>query len=133
MKSYRTNCTPRTKTVRDTSMPINGSRMSDVAIGKVFVPTTFLRVEWMWLSLPGAVWAISLIVWLGTMWKSRRVSVPLWRDNILPLLFILPENKKTAMGAQENFGCSRTGHTSRAEQMDVRLVESGERFVLVSN
>lgn len=59
--------------------------------------------------------------------------MPLWRDNILPLLFILPENKKTAMGAQENFGCSRTGHTSRAEQMDVRLVESGERFVLVSN
>jgi hypothetical protein len=130
MLSYYTNYTPRTNIVRDASMPINGSRMPDVAIGKVFVTTTFLTVQWMWLSIPIAVWAISLIVWLGTMWKSRRVSAPLWRDNVLPLLFISLENKETMTTARENFGSLSTEYTTRAEQIDVKLVNSGGRFML---
>ena len=105
--------------------------MPDVAIGKLFVTTTFLRVEWIWLSLPVVIWAISVVVWLGAMWKSRRVSAPLWRDNVLPLLFILPESEGTRTAAQDKFGSSGIGHTTRAEQMTVKLVESKGRLQLV--
>ncbi|KAF2833163.1 hypothetical protein CC86DRAFT_5776 [Ophiobolus disseminans] len=51
--------------------------MPDVAIGKAYRSATFLRVEWMWLSLPVTVWVLSLIVWLGTIWKSGKVGAPL--------------------------------------------------------
>jgi hypothetical protein len=112
-------------------MPLNGPRMPDVAIGKVFVKTTFLRVEWIWLSLPVVVWTISLIVLLGAMWKSRRASAPLWRDNVLPLLFILPESEETRTTAQDEFGSSSIGHMRRAQQMNVKLVESNGQFMFV--
>jgi hypothetical protein len=46
--------------VRDASMPLNGPNSPDVATGKVYRSTVFLRVQWMWLSLPVAVWVISL-------------------------------------------------------------------------
>lgn len=105
--------------------------MPDVAIGKVFVTTTFPRVEWMWLSSLVVVWAISLVVWLGATWKGRRVSAPLWRDNVLPLLFILPESEETRRAAQDNFGSSIIGNTIRAEQTNVKLVESNGRFMFV--
>lgn len=104
--------------------------MPDVAIGRVFVTTTFLRVEWIWLSLPMVLWTISLVVWVGATWKSRRVSAPLWRDNVLPLLFILPESEETRVEAQDKFGSSSIGHTIRAEQINVKLVESNGRFML---
>jgi hypothetical protein len=112
-------------------MPIIGARTSDVAVGKVFVNTTFLKVEWLWLSLPVSVWTISLIVWWGAMWKSRRVSAPLWRDNVLPLLFILPESEEIRTTAQDKFGSSSIGHTRRAQQMNVKLTESDGQFMLV--
>lgn len=128
-----TKCAARTKTIRDVSIPINGSGVSDVAIGKVFVTTTFLRVEWIWLSLPVAIWAISLVVWLGAMWKSRRVSAPLWRDNVLPLLFLLPQSEETKTATQDKNDSSSIGHTIRAEQMNVKLVESNGRFMLAKS
>ncbi|CAO2648858.1 Nn.00g098070.m01.CDS01 [Neocucurbitaria sp. VM-36] len=120
-----------TKTVRDVSMPMNGSRMPDVVRGKAFVTTTFLRVEWMWLSLPVVVWVFGLIIWLGTMWKSWRVAAPLWRDNVLPLVFISPENKDTI--APDKLGSSSTAFTIRAEQMKVRLVDSSGHVMLVKS
>jgi hypothetical protein len=119
--------------VRDVSMPKNGSIMSDVAIGKVYRTTIFLKVQWMWLSLPSAVWAISLIIWLGTIWKCRKVSAPLWRDSVMPLLFILPESKGTDSVAEVAFGLSSTGYAMRAEHMNVRLVKKDGHFKLVDS
>jgi hypothetical protein len=94
--------------------------------------TVFLRFQWMWLSLPVAVWAISLIVWIGTIWKSRKASAPLWRDNALPLLFILPGDKEKTLAAERKLGSSSTGYTMRAEHMNVKLVKAAGRFKLVN-
>jgi hypothetical protein len=111
------------------SIPINGTRMPDVAVGKAFIGTTFLRVEWMWLSLPVIVLTLSLIVWLGTIWKSRGIGAPLWRDNMLPLVFISTEVRNTA--TQDEHSSSSTGYTMRAGGMKVRLVNSGGEVKLV--
>jgi hypothetical protein len=122
----------RTRTVRDASMPLNGPNSPDVATGKVYRSTVLLRVQWMWLSLPVAVWVISLIVWMGTIWKSRKASAPLRRDNALPLLFILPRDKETTWAAEGKLGSSSTGYTMGAEHMNVKLVKSAGRFKLVN-
>lgn len=108
-----------TKAVRDASMPTNGSRTLDVALGRTEVTTTFVRVEWQWLSLPVAVWICSFIVWLGSMLKTWKIGVPLWRDNVLPLLYLYREEGGSS--ADDGYGHSNFGYEVRAEGSRVKL------------
>ena len=114
--------------MRRVSMPIN--RISnDTTIGKAYVATTFVKIDWVWLSLPVLVWVLSFVVWLGTMWQSRRVGAPMWRDNVLPLLWMSPENEGAIRVPLDP---SSGGYTRRAENITARLTRSENQLELVT-
>ena len=99
------------------------------AAGTVLVGATFVKVEWMWLLLPLTVWILALVVWLGAIWKSRASGAPLWRDDVLPLIFASQDIKNVAM--QEECGTVSTRYTTMAEELRVKLVNSGSQFHLI--
>jgi hypothetical protein len=113
------------------SIPTSGSTTSDVVVGKTFIGATFVKVEWIWLSLPVTVWTLALIVWLGTMWKSWAAGAPLWRDDVLPLIFASREVKNIV--TEDEYRTSSIGYTMRAQEVRVKLVNSGGQFDLVEH
>ena len=121
-----------TKAIRDASMPPNGPFSPDVAIGKVLVTTTFVRVEWMWLSLPVFVWVLSCVTWMGSVWKTRKTRVPLWRSNVLPLVFLYREKGRSEMlmDFDDGRGDSSFAYELRSEELKVRLRRQGMHFKL---
>lgn len=77
-----------TKTFRDVRVRVNGAEAADTAIGLTMVPTTYVRVDFRWITLPLFVWFCGAVAWIGTVWKAKRLGTPLWRANPLPLLLV---------------------------------------------
>ena len=97
---------------------------------------TFVRVEWYWITLPVAVWGIGIVVWLGVVVQSRRLRIPVWRENVLPLLFLYRDgNDRLGMEAGE--GGVVGGKDSNANwvyreaagRVNVRLRGDGDRVL----
>ena len=61
--------------------------------------------------------------------KSWGVGAPLWRENMLPLIFISPQVKVTA--AKDEYRTSSTDYTMRTQKMRVKLINSGGQVELV--
>jgi hypothetical protein len=79
----------------------NGS-FGKLAAGNTHVVTTFVRIDWWWISLPCLVWAMSVVLWVGMMAETWLVKAPAWRDNTLPLLYLLrhPIDGDSAAGSE---------------------------------
>ena len=62
---------------------------SDLQYGVLRQSVVFVKVDWLWYLLPGAVEVGTLALLIGTMWTSsrHRSRVPLWKDSSLGLLF----------------------------------------------
>lgn len=107
-----------TKAVRDAPGLANGTEAPWVATGTTNKTGTFIRVDWVWLTLPIAVWVLSVTSVIIAAAKTRRV--PLWRDDALPLAFLFKGGKD--LGDDRAYGTSGFEHHSRAEVLKVRLV-----------
>jgi len=129
---FKAVCRGFTKAMRDASMPGTGLFSPDVAIGKVLVTTKFVRVEWVWLSLPVFVWVLSCVSWMGSAWKTNKTRVPRWGSNVLPLVFLYREAEGNGIRTDlvDERGDSSFAYELRAEELQVRLSSQDMRFKL---
>ncbi|KAK0644693.1 hypothetical protein B0T16DRAFT_333263 [Cercophora newfieldiana] len=112
--AFRMLAMAMTKSVRDAGVIRNGTTGKQVVNGETMSTGTFIRVEWPWFALPVAVWALSLVVLVVAMWKSR--GVPLWRDSALPLVLLNGEHGHGGGGQVKEAALVK-----RAETMEVHL------------
>ncbi|OJJ42091.1 hypothetical protein ASPZODRAFT_105830 [Penicilliopsis zonata CBS 506.65] len=81
------------KTIRDSAF--TSGEESDVAttvntnitMGHTMTTVSFVAVHWQWLLLPLFVWLLATVSWIGAVWKSGP-QIPVWKNDILPLLFL---------------------------------------------
>ncbi|KIY00598.1 uncharacterized protein Z520_03261 [Fonsecaea multimorphosa CBS 102226] len=94
-----------TKTFRDASYAVAqqsapNASLADVekaagaVAGQASTSTNFVRVHWYWISLPALVWGLAASIWLSTAIVTRKVGVPRWQNNPLPLLFLYTGGEK---------------------------------------
>lgn len=89
-----------TRTFRNSGIIANGTNISDaflvsgnstLASGRAETTATFVRVQWLWILLPCTVWGLGVITWIVVAFRTRRLRLPNWRDDPLPLLFLYRE------------------------------------------
>ncbi|KAJ5378467.1 hypothetical protein N7509_011586 [Penicillium cosmopolitanum] len=78
------------KTFRDTMYIQAASKLenSNMTPGHVLTSVTYVSIHWQWIVLPVLVWILGAVALVGTFWKTRRMRVPKWRNDPLPLLFL---------------------------------------------
>jgi hypothetical protein len=101
-----------TKTFRDSAYIAYGLESAKVTIGETQVVISYVRINWFWLSLPFSVWTIAVI-------HTRKMRVPAWANNILPLLFLYRgDGGEDEVGPQ---GTSNADFLQKTEQIAVQL------------
>lgn len=109
------------KTIRDSAFTsgveylLNNTVNTNITAGQTITSTSFVAVRWEWLLLPLLVWLLATVSLIGTALRSGR-SVPVWKNDVLPLLFLYhtPQTDQTA-------GKDDTG--IHQQQMHVKLDE----------
>lgn len=114
-----------TKSFRDSvfiadSDPVRAS----MAVGRAMASVIYVEVRWQWIVLPGLVWVLGAVTLVGSMWKSRGVRAPKWRNDPVPLLFLFRGRGEDAVGVAER------EVEEKAEGLRVRLYESNGRMAL---
>ncbi|KAE8420070.1 hypothetical protein BDV36DRAFT_293719 [Aspergillus pseudocaelatus] len=94
-----------------------------MAAGKAMASMTYVEVRWQWIVLPGLVWVLGAVTLVGSMWKSRGVRAPKWRNDPIPLLFLF-------RGRGHGVGVSEREAEDKAEGLRVKLYESNGRMAL---
>lgn len=106
------------KSFWDTPYMKYGMEGAHMTIGETFVSLTFVRINWGWLAFPAAIWVLSVVTLLGTVWKTRRAQVHVWRNSPLPLVFLhLHEDDEDT----RCYDISNTGLWTRAKKFHVKL------------
>ncbi|KAE8376760.1 hypothetical protein BDV26DRAFT_264929 [Aspergillus bertholletiae] len=95
-----------------------------MAAGRTRTSMTYVQVRWQWIVLPALVWVLGAATLAGTMWKSRSTKAPKWRNDPMPLLFLLQRRRGDAVGVAER----ESGE--KAEALRVKLYESNGRIAL---
>jgi hypothetical protein len=116
-----------TKSLRDSAYVVygagtplgSGTSNGNVAAGDALVTSTFIRIDWAWMALPGLVWVLGVVSLTGTVWRSKKAGVPTWRDNLLPLLTLYNGGGEEAGPADVR---SNKGWEQWAEKQSARLV-----------
>lgn len=106
------------KSFWDTPYMNYGIQGAHMAIGETFVSLTFVRIQWGWLAFPVAIWVLSVITLLGTVWKTRRAQVQTWRNSLLPLVLLHFDEDH---GATRSYDISNAGLSTRAKEFHVKL------------
>lgn len=121
-----------TKSVRDAPYLDHGTASPLLAKGNVLVNATFVSVRWQWLSLPVLVWLLSIVTWLGALWKTRSTKVPFWTDSVLPLLYLYRDDAVNGHDiSEEDLGdFSTSNFRQKAKGTKVTLVSQDNRMKL---
>ncbi|CAI7618969.1 unnamed protein product [Penicillium glandicola] len=106
------------KTFRDSVDTDSGAGNGTVA-GQAKSSRTYITVHWQWIALPALVWLLGLTTVVGTMWKSRRGSVPKWKNDLIPLLFLYQNGQDESVSGEK-----------MNDSLNVRLYKSDDRIVL---
>jgi len=79
-----------TKTMRNSGVVTGGTGIGRAFIAEGYAASvaTFVRIQWYWLMLPAAVWILGVTTWSTVVIQTGRLSLPAWRDDPLPLLFL---------------------------------------------
>jgi hypothetical protein len=85
-----------TKSIRDSDMLVNGTSAKNMVVGDTFASAVIIKVDYRWMALPITVWLLSIAVVVGAWWKTRSIGLPLWREDLVPLVFLMRENTETA-------------------------------------
>ncbi len=122
-----------TKTLRNAGVTANGTGISDEFLvqGRAERATTFVRVRWGWIALPCAVWVLGLAAWAVVAFQTRRMGLPTWRDDSLPLAFLYREEGGGGRRGETQLrdgllaadDCSSWAYEKVAEGMSVQLRE----------
>ncbi|OGM45307.1 hypothetical protein ABOM_006429 [Aspergillus bombycis] len=94
-----------------------------MAAGRAMANVVYVEVRWPWIVLPGLVWVLGAATLLGTMWKSRKVGAPKWRNDPIPLLFLFQDQGY-------GVGVSERAAGEKAETLRVKLDQNNGRMVL---
>lgn len=77
------------KTFRDSaSASSSGTNGNATTAGQAMSNVTYVVVHWQWIALPVLVWLLGIVTLVGTMMKSRRAVLPMWKNDVMPLLFV---------------------------------------------
>jgi hypothetical protein len=97
-----------TQTIRDAVYKINGTASPEGFVqGATLVPRTFISVEWRWIALHVAVWVLTVIGWVGTVFRSKRLGIPFWRSDPTPMVYMYSaaqQQDQSAAGSGSGFG-----------------------------
>ncbi|ROW16775.1 hypothetical protein VPNG_01631 [Cytospora leucostoma] len=115
-----------TKTFRDEAYINNGVAGGNLTIGQNVVLSTYVRIDWVWLTLPIAVWLAAAVLWMVTFFKTRRARLPTWRNNILPYLFLFDNqayrrNEEDDAAAAGLAGVSNRSYSDESRKITARL------------
>ncbi|KAL5342254.1 hypothetical protein BJX70DRAFT_410909 [Aspergillus crustosus] len=114
------------KSFRDSGYTSDNVNDTTMATGRVMANATYIAVRWQWLVLPIFVWALAVTTLAGTIWKMQRGGVPKWRNDPVPLLFLLRDTILDDPGR----GMSVRGDEGDISRVKVRLYEDDGRAVL---
>jgi hypothetical protein len=81
--------------MRNSGIAANGTGIGDAFLvrGQTETVAAFIRVQWYWIALPATVWLSGFLTWVVTAVQTRRLRLPIWRDDPLSLLLVYkPEN-----------------------------------------
>lgn len=132
-------CAAISKTFRDaTYLSVNRDwRAANATTGNTMVAKVFVRVRWQWLSLPVLVWVLATSTWVVTVCETRTARVPIWKDSLLPLLFLFREEGKNGVendGVFEREGRreedDESSYARQVESIPVVLRRRGRHYVL---
>lgn len=84
--------------------------------GQALSNKTYIKVHWQWIVLPVLVCVLAAATLIGTMWKTRRVTVPKWKNDPIPLLFLCQGEASRDLDDKEA--------SERAKNLTVRLYGS---------
>lgn len=117
-----------TKSFRDSDYITRGSDpdKARMAVGEAKTSFTYIAVHWQWVTLPVVVWMLGVATLVGTMWKTRLVDVPRWKNDPIPLLFL------RAGGADRDIVAGVKGEETscKADRVPVWLDRSDGKIVL---
>ena len=92
-----------------------------IGLGSTMVAKTYIKVTWYWLVLPVFLWILAVIMFVGTVIKTKRAGVRTWRTSTLaPLLLGLgigDEQKQKV----EQLPMTADGLQKKAEEIKVQL------------
>jgi hypothetical protein len=108
-----------TKTFRDSAYASNRSDAQYLHFGRTLVEVSYVRIDWMWMSMPILVWTMALLTSIGTAITTRRAKLPTWANNMLPLLFLYREQE--GQESSVDYGISSKDYLRRASRMDTQL------------
>jgi hypothetical protein len=106
------------KSFCDTPYMEYGAEDAHMTIGETFVSLTFVRINWRWFAFPVAIWVLSVVTLLGTVWKTRRARVQTWRNSPLPLLFLHHHEDHES---SRSYDVSSTSLSTRAQNLHLKL------------
>ncbi|KFH41272.1 hypothetical protein ACRE_080270 [Hapsidospora chrysogenum ATCC 11550] len=104
-----------TQTVRDAGYAANGTASEDLAMGETLVMRTFIRVEWPWITLHVAVWLLTAVGWGGTVWQTKRLGIPFWRNDPMPMVYMYADAQQEQKQEQQQ----KQGQGAAALAMDM--------------
>ncbi|KAJ5355832.1 hypothetical protein N7517_010441 [Penicillium concentricum] len=99
------------KSFRDTAL---STQENSNITGKAMTSKTYVSIHWQWIALPILVWFLGLLTLVGVIWKTRKISAPTWKNDVMPLLSIC-EN-----GHENGYENAKTEEkVSGAEKMNI--------------
>ncbi|EHK50836.1 hypothetical protein TRIATDRAFT_94133 [Trichoderma atroviride IMI 206040] len=106
------------KSFWDTPYMNYGMEGANMTIGETLVTLTFVRIQWWWLVFPATIWLLSVVTLLGTVWKTRRAQVQVWRNSPFPLILL---HRHEDFEANGSYDISTAGLSTRAKKLRVKL------------
>lgn len=101
-------------------------------VGIAWQSVTFIRVRWVWLSLPAALVFAAGILLLLTIVQSRRHDTVLWKTSLLAFLFCSTHAWETDASASEDEIRSLRAMELASKRMEAKLERDGQgRYQLV--
>lgn len=108
---------------------INVVRAAGLVQGSGVSSYNHVQVVWYWISLPVALWLLSVVILLGTAWKSRRAGVSVWRTSPLAMVFMGMEGRLDEKVKRS--GKTEKGLSDTAGELQVRLRVHDDRPMFV--
>jgi hypothetical protein len=106
--------------------------------GEIYIPTTYINVNWPWLILPLSMWPLALLYLLLTRAQNRRSSIPSWRISALATM----EHGFSTVTIEDSTATRLDMHATRtangketageleewADEIDVKLQRRGKDY-----
>ncbi|KAJ9608361.1 hypothetical protein H2200_007349 [Cladophialophora chaetospira] len=62
------------------------AELQPTVAGSLGQSLTILKVRWEWITLPIFLIVVSIIFFLGSIWETKHLGIPIWKSSVLPVL-----------------------------------------------